>query len=54
MNEKLMFDEVRELCKCVGLSIDKISKDCSINQNLVAKMFLDVMSKILEEVKEDR
>ena len=46
MDEKKMFDEVRQLCLANGLAIDRIAHDCNINQNLVAKFFMEVMQKI--------
>ena len=50
MDEKKMFDEVRQLCLANGLAIDRIAHDCNINQNLVAKFFMEVMQKILDDV----
>ena len=47
MNEKLMFHEVKELCKANGVAIDKIARDCNINQRLVAKCFMETMQYIL-------
>jgi len=51
MNEQLMFNKVRELCIAVGISIDTIGKECGINQDLVAKLFMEVMQSILDDVK---
>lgn len=51
MNQELMFDQVRQLCLANGAAIDKIAKDCNINQNLVGKFFLEVMSLLLEETE---
>lgn len=50
MDETKMFDEVRQLCLANGLAIDRIAHDCNINQNLVAKFFMEVMQKILDDV----
>ena len=50
MNEEY-FEQVRNLCKACGLSIDKIAKQFNINQNLVAKLFMATMQKILSEVE---
>lgn len=54
MNEQLMFDEIRELCKVTGLAIDKIAKDCNINQDLVAKMFLSAFQEILNKMQNQK
>lgn len=51
MNEQLMFNKVRELCIAVGISIDTIGKECNIRQDLVAKLFMEVMQSILDDVK---
>ena len=49
--DKEYFEQVRNLCKACGLSIDKIAKQFNINQNLVAKLFMATMQKILSEVE---
>ena len=51
MNEQLMFNRVRELCIAVGIAIDTIGKDCNIRQDLVAKLFIENMKAILDDVK---
>ena len=48
MNEELMFNKIRQLCIANGAAIDKIAKDCNINQDLVAKMFIETMQTILD------
>ena len=45
------FKQIINLCKACGLSIDKIAKQFNINQNLVVKLFMDTMQKILNEVE---
>lgn len=45
------FEQIRNLCKACGLSIDKIARQFNINQNLVAKLFMATMQKILDEVE---
>ena len=52
MDEELMFHEIKDLCIRCGLAIDKIAKDCNINQNLVAKMFMKTMQNILDKTFE--
>ena len=52
MNEE-KFEQIRNLCKACGLAIDKIAKQFSINQNLVAKLFMETMRTILSEVEND-
>ena len=54
MDEKLMFDRVRKLCLANGLAIDKISKDCNISQDLVAKFFMQVMQSILSNMDKSK
>jgi len=51
MNEEY-FEQVRKLCMACGLSIDKIARQFNINQNLVAKLFMETMQKTLSEVEE--
>ncbi len=50
MNEKY-FRQIKYLCEVCGLAIDKIAKQFNINQNLVAKLFMETMQKILSEVE---
>ena len=49
--DKEYFEQIRNLCKACGLSIDKIAKQFNINQKLVAKLFMETMQKILSEVE---
>ncbi len=56
MNEVKMwdaeyFEQIRNLCKACGLSIDKIARQFNINQKLVAKLFMETMQTTLSEVK---
>lgn len=48
--EKAYYEQIRNLCKACGLAIDKIAKQFHINQNLVAKLFLETFQQILSEV----
>lgn len=50
MNEEY-FEQIRNLCRACGLSINKIARQFNINQILVAKLFMAVMQKILDEVE---
>ena len=50
MNEEY-FEQVRNLCKACGLSIDKIAKQFGIRQKLVAKLFMETMQTILDKVE---
>ena len=50
MDEKLMFDEIRQLCITNGKAIDKIAKDTNISHDLVAKMFIETMQTILNKM----
>ena len=50
-SEDKLFHEIRELCYANGVAIDRIAKDCGINQDLVAKFFLEVMKEILDGMK---
>ena len=45
------FEQIKKLCMACGLSIDKIARQFNINQNLVAKLFMETMHTILSEVK---
>lgn len=56
MNEVKMwdteyFEQVRNLCKACGLAIDKIARQFNINQNLVAKLFMETMQTVLDKVE---
>ena len=56
MNEVKMwdaeyFEQIRNLCKACGVSIDKIARQFNINQNLVAKLFMETMQTILSEAE---
>ena len=51
MYEEKMFMMVKELCKVCGMSIDRIAKECDINQDLVAKMFIETMQTILDKME---
>lgn len=46
MNEEY-FEQIKNLCKACGLAIDKIARQFNINQNLVAKLFMETMHAIL-------
>ena len=46
MNEEY-FEQIRNLCKACGLAIDKIAKQFNMNQNSVAKLFMETMQTIL-------
>ena len=46
-----MFDDVRKLCIYVGTRVDEIAKEYNVNQNRVAKLFMEVMRNILSEVE---
>lgn len=50
MNEEY-FKQIKKLCLACGMSIDRIAKQFNINQNLVAKLFMETMNTILSEVK---
>ena len=51
MNEKIMFQGVRELCCQCGIAIDRIAQKSGIRQDLVAKMFLETMKEILNRIE---
>ena len=45
-----MFADIKKLCICCGESIDLIAKKHYINQDNVAKLFMNVMNEILKEI----
>lgn len=45
------FEQIRNLCKACGLAIDKIARQFNVNQNLVAKLFVETMQAVLSEVE---
>ncbi len=49
--DKEYFEQIRNLCKACGLSIDKIAKQFGIRQKLVAELFMETMQTILDEVE---
>ena len=51
MDEKLMFQKIRELCICCAVAVEQISRDCGIRQDLVAKMFVETFKRILERAE---
>ena len=51
MWDKEYFEQVRNLCKACGLSIDKIARQFNIKQNLVAKLFMETMQTILDKME---
>lgn len=53
MDEKLMVQKIRELCICCGMAVEKISRDCGIRQDLVAKMFVETFKRILEIAEDE-
>ena len=50
MNEEY-FEQIRNLCKACGMSIDRIARQFNINQILVAKLFMATMQTILDKVE---
>ena len=50
MNEKLMFEMVRKLCMANGSAIDRIARETNIPQHLVAKMFVETFTMILNKM----
>lgn len=40
MNEEY-FKQIKKLCLACGMSIDRITKQFNLNQNLVAKLFME-------------
>lgn len=53
MNEKLMFDMIRKLCNANAVAIDRIARETNINQNLVAKMFIETFTIILNSMEQE-
>lgn len=51
-NEDKMLADIKQLCMCCGVGIEKISQESGINQNLIAKMFIETMQMILDKCKE--
>lgn len=49
---EVYFEQIRNLCKACGLSIDRIARCFNINQNLVSKLFMKTMQTILSEGQE--
>ena len=45
------FEQIKNLCKACGLAIDKIARQFNIKQNLVAKLFMETMQAVLNEVE---
>ena len=50
-NNEAMFEDVRKLCNATGLSIDMIAKKYGQNQNNVLALYMEVMKKIQDGLK---
>ena len=46
------FKQIKNLCLACGVCIDKIAKQFNINQDLVAKLFIETMNTILNNMNE--
>lgn len=42
--------DIKELCICVGQSIDLLARKYHVPQTAIAKMFMETMKKILSNV----
>lgn len=51
-DNKSLFDRVRQLCMVTGVGIDTIAEECNINQDLVAKLYMETMGSILNRMEE--
>lgn len=51
MDEEKLFAAIRKLCMKTGEAIDMIAKKCGVNQNLVAKLYLETMKSILDKME---
>lgn len=49
-----MFERMRELCRYCVIAIGKISKECDIREDLVAKMFVKTFLTILKRAYQER
>ena len=46
-----MIEDIKKLCKAVGMSVDMIAKKYNVNQDNVLELFMQVMKQIQEERK---
>lgn len=53
LEEKIIFQMIQELCVRCGAAIDMISKKCNINQTLIAKMFIDTFTAIINKMEKE-
>ena len=51
MENSEMFEDIRALCRCTGMAIDKIAKKYNQNQDNVAELYMQVMKRILDSMK---
>lgn len=43
-------EDIKQLCICVGQSIDLLARKYHVPQDAIAKMFMETMKKILDKV----
>ena len=46
-----MEEDMRNLCKAVGMSINMISKNYGIDQDKVLELFMQMMKQIQDKIK---
>ena len=47
-----MTEDIKKLCKAVGMSVDMIAKKYNVHQDMVLKLFMQVMKQIQEKTEE--
>ena len=50
----MTFQMIQELCMRCGAAIDMISKKSNVNQTLIAKMFIDTFTAIINKMEKER
>ena len=46
-----MTEDIKKLCKAVGMSVDMIAKKYNVNQDMVLELFMQVMKQVQEKTK---
>ena len=50
--ESRMTEDIKKLCKAVGMSVDMIARKYNVNQDMVLELFMQAIKKIQKKVKE--
>ena len=49
-----MAEDIKKLCKAVGMSVDMIAKKYNVNQDMVLELFMQTIKQVQKKVKEQQ